>query len=311
MEEIVQFKNRKNQSLNGVIHVPDQKLLKQKVGIILLNSGLKDRVGPHRLYIKIARKLCKEGFYVLRFDSSGLGDSEGMLKSGLSVQNFALIEKGLFVDDALSAIDLFLPKTEVSYLVLAGLCGGAITALLTASIDARVGNLILMDPSIVLDETKENKKIHPHELQIVISSYKNKLIDLSFWKSVFISKRDYLKILKMLIAYLNLKFKRILCNNHIDNNSMILDRPLNKKFLDAFFKYMRSKRSILFLMSETDKAAWEFKNKFEKSTLSDLSKNHYCRIKYVNTANHEFASLTAQEILLNEINTWLHDNYCT
>ena len=43
--------------------------------LILLNAGLVHRMGPFRLYVQMARRLAAEGYAVLRFDQSGLGDS--------------------------------------------------------------------------------------------------------------------------------------------------------------------------------------------------------------------------------------------
>ena len=44
--------------------------------VILLNAGLLHRVGPNRLHVDVARRLAEAGFTSLRFDMSGVGDSE-------------------------------------------------------------------------------------------------------------------------------------------------------------------------------------------------------------------------------------------
>lgn len=43
--------------------------------VILLNAGLIHRIGPNRVYVRLARHLAGLGFQVLRFDLSGIGDS--------------------------------------------------------------------------------------------------------------------------------------------------------------------------------------------------------------------------------------------
>jgi len=44
-------------------------------GIILSNAGCVNRSGPHRIYVKMARRWAALGFDVLRVDLSGIGDS--------------------------------------------------------------------------------------------------------------------------------------------------------------------------------------------------------------------------------------------
>ena len=48
-------------------------------GALLLSPGLKHRVGPHRLHLKLARLYAGLGMPVFRFDYHGTGDSEGEL----------------------------------------------------------------------------------------------------------------------------------------------------------------------------------------------------------------------------------------
>ena len=50
--------------------------------VILLNAGLLHRVGPNRLSVDIARSLADLGYPCLRFDTSGVGDSE-LIEGGL------------------------------------------------------------------------------------------------------------------------------------------------------------------------------------------------------------------------------------
>ena len=74
-EEVCRFGDRK--SLVGIVTLPERPDHGQDLpAIILLNAGLAHRVGPQRLYVKMARHMASQGFAVLRFDFSGIGDSE-------------------------------------------------------------------------------------------------------------------------------------------------------------------------------------------------------------------------------------------
>jgi alpha/beta superfamily hydrolase len=62
-------------TLIGVITEPDTPAQDNRPIIILSNAGLIHRIGPNRIYVKLARLLAEDGYCVLRFDLSGVGDS--------------------------------------------------------------------------------------------------------------------------------------------------------------------------------------------------------------------------------------------
>jgi dienelactone hydrolase len=104
---------------------------------LLLNAGFLHRVGPNRLYVTLARRLAQAGLPALRFDYSGLGESEprrdemalaeSMLAEGLEAMRF-LAGEGI--------ADRFVPM---------GLCAGAEQAQRLAAADARVAGAVLVD----------------------------------------------------------------------------------------------------------------------------------------------------------------------
>src|ERR1700761_3289628 len=51
----------------------------ERITVVILNTGIAHRVGHHRMFVTLARLLAREGFSVLRFDFSGIGDSEPRL----------------------------------------------------------------------------------------------------------------------------------------------------------------------------------------------------------------------------------------
>ena len=67
--------------LMGILHMPEDRVRRNR-GINLLSPGLKNRVAPNRMNVKMARILCEKGFPVLRFDPHGIGDSEGEIVRG-------------------------------------------------------------------------------------------------------------------------------------------------------------------------------------------------------------------------------------
>lgn len=64
-------------ALHGVLAEPEAgRRIEGAPALISWNVGLHHRIGPHRYYVDLARKLAELGFTSLRFDISGLGDSE-------------------------------------------------------------------------------------------------------------------------------------------------------------------------------------------------------------------------------------------
>ncbi len=121
----------KYNNLVGIITDPSpSKVPPIPVAFLILNSGFLHRVGPARLYTKLARSLAKTGFTVLRFDFSGVGDSEPTKdQSPYEVST---------VHEAQEAMDLLSLKRGINKFVLTGICSGANHSLRIASSDPRV-----------------------------------------------------------------------------------------------------------------------------------------------------------------------------
>ncbi len=98
--------------------------------VLLLNSGMVHRIGPNRIYVKMARALAQMGFVVLRLDFSGIGDS-GTRRDTLPFAKYA-------VDEAQEAMDWLAAHRGTSRFILAGICSGALMTLKVASCDPRV-----------------------------------------------------------------------------------------------------------------------------------------------------------------------------
>jgi alpha/beta superfamily hydrolase len=108
------------------------------MAVILLNAGLLHRVGPHRLYVELARGLATQGFVAFRFDFSGIGDSDVR-------RNSLPFEKSL-VSEVQEAMDFLGRERGMERFLLMGLCAGALSAFNTARVDARVVGTVLINP---------------------------------------------------------------------------------------------------------------------------------------------------------------------
>ncbi len=107
-------------------------------GVVMVNSGILHRVGACRLHVDLARRLAERGFTTLRFDHSGIGDSEAR-RDSLPFEKSAIAE-------IRQALDWLAGKRGLERFVVLGLCSGADMAFEAARADPRIAGLVLLDP---------------------------------------------------------------------------------------------------------------------------------------------------------------------
>jgi hypothetical protein len=124
--------------LIGIATIPeDAASTAKRPAVLFLNSGLLHRVGPYRLYVDLSRILAAAGFFSMRFDLSGIGDSQ--------FTHDVLSYKEKVKDDVQSAMNFVQQKYNCEKFILIGLCSGAVNSHLVASVDNRVVGVVLMD----------------------------------------------------------------------------------------------------------------------------------------------------------------------
>ena len=126
-------------SLIGIVTRPVPHSSEPLPAIVVLNTGILYRIGNNLMYVTLARTLAGAGCTVLRFDMSGIGDSDNR-GGGLAPLEACLA-------DVRDAVDWLAANLHVRQVILVGLCAGADHALL-ASADRRVRGLVLIDPNM-------------------------------------------------------------------------------------------------------------------------------------------------------------------
>jgi dienelactone hydrolase len=106
------------------------------LAIVIVPGGLTRRVGPHRLYVEIARALAGEGACVLRFDLPGVGESDGEVRR-LTSRGSASVQ-ACHVPEVRAALAWLDGEARPAGLALLGHCTGARTAVAAAADDLRV-----------------------------------------------------------------------------------------------------------------------------------------------------------------------------
>lgn len=107
------------------------------IACLMFNFGVTHRVGPRRIQVKLARRLAQHGVASLRFDLSGLGDSQ----TPETAQSFE--EQAL--GDLRQAMNQIESRLGIRRVIVVGLCSGAVHGFQAALADPRVVGLLAFD----------------------------------------------------------------------------------------------------------------------------------------------------------------------
>ncbi len=185
-EKAIQFGNLKN--LIGVVTERENPSGNKPIAVVLSNAGLIHRIGPNRIYVKLARSLAAQGCYVLRFDLSGVGDS-------LPRPDHMPVEK-FTIDDTVQAMDYLESSYGCQRFVLMGHCAGAYHSFRTAVQDPRVVGVVMMNPDG--GETEWIEYDRKRKLARYYTNYYSKitLLDPQRWKRFISGKVSYRNVIK-------------------------------------------------------------------------------------------------------------------
>lgn len=164
--------------LVAVLHRP---VAARARAVLIVVGGPQYRVGSHRYFVRLARKLAQGGHAVLRFDCRGMGDSEG------DHPGFERID-----DDVRTAIDALLSSVPgTGEVALWGLCDGAAAAAFYAPTDERVRQVIIANPWVRDEESYDDMLLRDY--------YVRRLFDKSFWRNALRGKVSLLDFPKLLV----------------------------------------------------------------------------------------------------------------
>jgi len=124
--------------LVGTIAVPEAMGAgRAGLGFLLFNAGVVQRVGPHRINVRLARQLAARGIPSIRFDLAGHGDS-ARLTGQHSFEAQAVV-------DIRAAMDALGSAVNIDRFAIFGLCSGAYHGYAAALVDERVAGLLMFD----------------------------------------------------------------------------------------------------------------------------------------------------------------------
>jgi len=310
----VTFLNRKGLKLFGMLHTPAGA--RKDVGIIILSPGIKSRVAPHRLYVKMAKRFCEMGFCVLRFDPEGIGDSEGEIDERMVAEFYASVQVGRFVNDTVDAIDWMEKEFGAKHIILAGLCGGAITALHAGAQDKRVDQIIGLGMPVSLNGSNVDpyRYISRGQLGELRKGYLGKMISGKAWLRFLSFRSDYRLILRSLTSFLKDAVYSLRKGN---NGSPQVKANISNSNLNPLFpvalKKLAMTRKISLIFSGADRLHWEFEEKYMQNYSSEFQElGNNIDVHIIKNANHILSFTDWQDEMLEKISLNLKDfNTCS
>lgn len=255
-------------------------------GVLLLSSGLDHHVGPNRIYVKLARRLAANGYLVLRFSFSGIGDS-GPRKDKLPA------DKSM-IDETQQAMDCLERMRGVKLFVLMGLCSGAGVAFQVAALDRRVRGAVLINAP--LPETPGTELAYQHAYY-----WRRALFSLHSWKRLLRRESDY----EGIWASLNLKIKKLVWPRYIEKMAY---SPIISE-LRELLRSIRENKVQLFFINTDDVGGEHYLIEFLPKEYAVLKDCGILSSIPFSGADHLISPLAKQQQLLGLITEWMAEKY--
>jgi len=261
----------------AIIHQPEAS---STIGVLIVVGGSQYRVGSHRQFVLLARKLADNGIPVMRFDYRGMGDSQGITRSFLEVD-----------EDIKSAIDNFYKQTPgLKDIVIWGLCDAASASSFYAYRDERVKGLVLLNPWVFTEQGAAKTYFKYYYLQHLFHS--------ELWRKIFSLQFDYRQSFSSLILLFSNLFKsnrNPTCLNQYKETSLVNSGlPLPERVLECLHQF---EYPILFILSGRDLTANEFRETVKKVNNKHqrlFEKSDVSKVELMD-ADHTFSSQKLRE----------------
>lgn len=279
-EEAVLF--GKEKTLVGTITIPE-RAANGIPAVILLNAGLVHRVGPNRVYVKVARRLAQSGIVVFRFDRSGLGDS-AVRSDHLPADESAILETK-------EAMDYLSTSRGIERFVLMGICSGAEISAQTACSDDRVAGAILV-----------NTLYHQFSAAIrdkVQVQYYNRFASqrLDKWLKVLTGKADYRKIWTALKTQIGNRFGA--------DSGLPAASSKFELSLQDMLRTLQERRVPLLLISNETPFDFVYLEMLAPGSYRQMLQTGQLQAEIIEHAGHTFPLLTTQEELSQRVQNWV------
>lgn len=268
---------------------------KRKRGVILLNAGATYHIGPNRQYVSLARQWARRGYYVLRFDLQGLGDS-GTRNGHPDDEVFPPAA----LDDIRAAIKFMRSHYGVSDFSLCGICSGAYHALRAAAAAMPITRVLMINPrNFYWEHGTEIDALTPGEVLLRSRQQRQRIFSQEAWKRVLGGQVD---IPRLALIYAHRPL--IAIGNVLRRVASALKLRILRQDIGAELEEMVSrgiKVTFVFARSEPGLELLRVQGGSRLARLGDR-----CRIHVIENADHVFSRADTREIMEQAISQELY-----
>ncbi|MEO5590624.1 MAG: alpha/beta fold hydrolase [Gemmatimonadaceae bacterium] len=259
--------------------------------VLLLNTGGDHHIGPHRLYVPLARELATLGFSVLRMDLDGLGDS-GPAPAGPRSEGYPVTA----LRDLAEGLRFLQTVKGKSRVVAGGMCSGAFHVLRAAREGMSLDGVVAINAPLYYHTgdpfgVAAAQELEARRLRLTVSSPAG-------WAKVITGKTDFRYNVRAVTRYAMKYAKHSIADivatatrkGSADSDPMLPS-------CDTFLIYSRTDAGLFFL--ETQGATQLRRHRRRKNF----------RMTVVEGPDHTFRDLRWQRHLANLVTEYLTDRY--
>ena len=249
--------------------------------VLLLNSGVIHHAGIWRLHVRLARALAADGFPSLRFDLSGIGDSERREGAGTIEETVAKD-----VDDALAYVR---DDRGVSETVMVGLCSGARDSLEAAERAPGAVGAVAID--LLADLlTRQHYVVH----------FGRRLLRAQSWRNTLTGQNAAMHRLLRALRGKSAPHSRAMYRGVVG----IRDTMSRPHLSEVVSTLLERDAKLLCLFSSGLERNYNHESQF-RNALPELTSHPNLEYGYFPAADHTFSRVVEQTALISRIAEWM------
>ena len=271
-------------TLFGIVTEPAAQETRRRV-VVLLNAGATYHVGSSRMYVSLARRWAQRGYYVLRMDLSGLGESRA--RAGCADNNVFPPDA---IEDIGAAIDFMSRRFGAREVTLSGLCSGAYHSLRAAVAGLPLHRLLMVNAQNYFWD--QNMTLEGLQLAEVVRNptiYRERIFSARAWRRFLTGQVNIWRIVRIYLHRPLLAVKSML-RDLARTAGMPLRNDLGRELeaiisrgVRVVFVFARGEPGIDLLRIEAG------------SMVRRLGER--CRLRIIDSADHTFSRSVPRQVL--------------
>jgi pimeloyl-ACP methyl ester carboxylesterase len=246
------------------------------------------------MYVSLARRWARRGYYILRLDFAGLGDSN--TRAG-RIENEVFPPEAL--EDIRAAIDFLLTRYGIREISLLGLCAGAYHALRAAVAGLPLVRILMVNPSNYFwDQTMSLEGLQLTEVVGNPGIYRERIFSLRAWRRFLTGQVNIWRIVRI---YMNLPVLTLQSKLRDAARAVgfRLRHDLGRELEAVIARGVR----VVFVFARGEPGLDLLKIE-AGSMIRRLGER--CRVRIIDSADHTFSRSGAREVLENVLSDELY-----